>query len=105
MAEHHSVLKKFAAEARKNFRSRIEARLAHWVAGDSVEHRTHETLIDKLKAELEKTGRAALVDRVAYTWFNRFAALRMLDTAGHPFGARIITSVEGRTRRRFWKKP
>lgn len=100
----HSVLKNFAAEARKKFRASIAARLDHWLSGDSVDHRTHRALIEKLKAELEKTSKAELVDRVAYTWFNRFAALRVLDAAGHPFAARVITGVEGRTRPEILEK-
>ncbi|MEP7125960.1 MAG: BREX-1 system adenine-specific DNA-methyltransferase PglX [Byssovorax sp.] len=42
-------------------------------------------------SELE---RSALVERVAYTWFNRLSALRFLDARGwHPFRARVLTTA------------
>ncbi len=41
---------------------------------------------------LEQEDRAGLIERVAYTWFNRFTALRFLDARGwHPFGIRVLT--------------
>ena len=41
---------------------------------------------------LEQEDRAGLIERVAYTWFNRLTALRFLDARGwHPFGARVLT--------------
>jgi len=39
----------------------------------------------------EATNRQELLERVAYSWFNRLAALRYLDARGwHPFGARVL---------------
>ena len=41
---------------------------------------------------LAQTDRAGLIERVAYTWFNRLAALRFMDAKGwHPFRARVLT--------------
>jgi hypothetical protein len=41
-----------------------------------------------------KSNRIGLIERVAYTWFNRFAALRYLDAKGwHPFRARVLTAA------------
>lgn len=41
--------------------------------------------------EQEAENREQLLERVAYTWFNRLAALRYLDARGwHPFGARVL---------------
>jgi hypothetical protein len=41
---------------------------------------------------LARADRAGLVERAAYTWFNRLAALRYLDARGwHPFRARVLT--------------
>ena len=48
-------------------------------------------------AALRKAARAdrdGLVERVAYTWFNRLAALRYLDARGwHPFRCRVLTTA------------
>jgi hypothetical protein len=44
--------------------------------------------------KLAETDRAGLIERVAYTWFNRLAALRYLDArGGHPFRARVLTAA------------
>lgn len=41
--------------------------------------------------EQEEENREQLLERVAYTWFNRLAAVRYLDARGwHPFGARVL---------------
>jgi hypothetical protein len=42
--------------------------------------------------KLADSDRAGLIERVAYTWFNRLAALRFMDARGwHPFRARVLT--------------
>jgi type II restriction/modification system DNA methylase subunit YeeA len=44
--------------------------------------------------KLAHPNRVGLVERVAYTWFNRLTALRYLDAKGwHPFNARVLTPV------------
>ncbi len=52
---------------------------------------TYAPQVAKLR-ELAEEDRPGLVERVAYTWFNRLAALRYLDARGwHPFRARVLT--------------
>ena len=42
--------------------------------------------------KLAEADRSGMIERVAYTWFNRLAALRYLDAKGwHPFRARVLT--------------
>jgi hypothetical protein len=87
-----SGLKSFAQEARTKLRQQIGTRLDYWLGSDSAEHRQFAAQIKELKAALAKEGRDALIERVAYTWFNRLAALRFLDANGyHPFGVRVVT--------------
>jgi hypothetical protein len=44
--------------------------------------------------KLEQADRTGLIERVAYTWFNRLAALRFMDARGwHPFRARVLTAA------------
>jgi hypothetical protein len=50
---------------------------------DSSELRGKAQTVKELKKELESLGREALVDKVAYTWFNRFVALRYMDARGY----------------------
>jgi type II restriction/modification system DNA methylase subunit YeeA len=51
---------------------------------------------DKLVARMRREGFAQTCEAVAYTWFNRFAALRYMelhDYLGH--GYRVLSSLEG----------
>ena len=46
----------------------------------------------------EAENRAVQLERVAYSWFNRLAALRYLDAKGwHPFGCKVLMPGEGET--------
>lgn len=49
--------------------------------------------------EQETENREQLLERVAYTWFNRLCALRYLDARGwHPFGCKVLMPAgEGET--------
>ena len=49
--------------------------------------------------EQEAENREQLLERVAYTWFNRLCALRYLDARGwHPFGCKVLMpAAEGET--------
>ena len=49
--------------------------------------------------EQEAENREQLLERVAYTWFNRLCALRYLDAKGwHPFGCKVLMpAAEGET--------
>jgi hypothetical protein len=49
--------------------------------------------------EQENENREQLLERVAYTWFNRLCALRYLDARGwHPFGCKVLMpAAEGET--------
>ncbi len=49
--------------------------------------------------EQEADNREQLIERVAYTWFNRLCALRYLDAKGwHPFGCKVLMpAAEGET--------
>jgi hypothetical protein len=89
-----SALKPFAQKARRELRQQVELRLDYVLRTDSAELRQRAPQVKALREALEKEGREALVERVAYTWFNRFAALRFMDANGyHQFGARVITAA------------
>jgi hypothetical protein len=59
---------------------------------------TYATQIAELR-EQEAENRDQLLERVAYTWFNRLCALRYLDARGwHPFGCKVLMpAAEGET--------
>jgi hypothetical protein len=87
-----SSLKTFAQGARRKLRQQVGMRLDYWLGSDSAEHRQFAPQIRVLGEALRAEGREGLIERVAYTWFNRLAALRYMDANGfHSFGARVIT--------------
>jgi hypothetical protein len=89
-----NALKPFAQTARRELRKQIELRLDFVLRTDSAELRQRAAQVKALKEALALEGREALVERVAYTWFNRLAALRFMDANGyHPFGARVVTAA------------
>ncbi len=88
-------LKKFAQGARLKLLEQVEAKLNFVLTHDTAELRGKAETVRKLKEELAKIGQKALVDRVAYTWFNRLIALRFMDANGYqPLGISIVTPSE-----------
>jgi SAM-dependent methyltransferase len=108
-----SNLKSYAPQARRDFIAAITARAnLLGVSSSSIassEVRGNIALIegrewpakaaaqrDKLIARIKKDGFAQTVDNIAYTWFNRFAALRYMelhDYLGH--GWRMLSNRDG----------
>jgi len=87
----HSALKSFAQDARRKLRELIGARLDYVLTADTAELRQQAEQVTELGIALQRAGREALLERVAYTWFNRLTALRFMDANGyHLFGARVI---------------
>lgn len=106
-------LKSYAPQARRDFIEAVKARAALLgisASGVSPATRQGDVVIvegrewpaklgaqrDRLAAKIAKEGFEAVMDRVAYTWFNRFAALRYMelhDYLGH--GYRVLSNTEG----------
>jgi hypothetical protein len=59
---------------------------------------TYAKQIAELRQQ-EQSNRKDVLERVAYSWFNRLAALRYLDARGwHPFGCKVLMpETEGET--------
>ncbi len=72
-------LKKFAQAARRQLLEQVAARLKLVLQTDSAELRGRERAVAQLKEEIAKTSKEAVIERVAYIWFNRFCALRFMD--------------------------
>jgi type II restriction/modification system DNA methylase subunit YeeA len=79
MPTNHSALKKFAQSARRQLREQVSARLEQVLKTDSAELREKAAAVQELKSQVAATSKAEVVDRAAYTWFNRFCALRFMD--------------------------
>lgn len=91
-----TTLKKFAQGARRQLLEQVSARMEQVLRSDSVEIREKAKVVEQLKAEIEAHGKIAVIDRVAYTWFNRFCALRFMDV-NHYTRIGAVSPVEGGT--------
>ncbi|WP_433600363.1 BREX-1 system adenine-specific DNA-methyltransferase PglX [Nocardia sp. CA-135953] len=81
-------LKSFATWARKELIREVTARIAVVLAPASSERVEQPNAVKALEKAVRAAGgndkgRAAVADRVAYTWFNRIIALRFMDANGY----------------------
>jgi len=74
-----SRLKKFAQAARRQLIEQVGARLKLVLQTDSSELREQVRAIQALQEAISKSSPELVMERVAYTWFNRFCALRFMD--------------------------
>jgi hypothetical protein len=77
-------LKSFATWARSSLVREVTARIAVVLAPASAERVEQSKAVEALEKAISAAGggdkgRAAVADRVAYTWFNRIIALRFMD--------------------------
>lgn len=104
-----NAIKKFAIWARKELIARVTQRAyLYGVDGEqeldaeqkevngrllsAVERRQRRTLVNRVKEK----GFESVMDEAAYTWFNRFAALRYMEVNGVlPTRVRVFTDNEG----------
>ena len=89
-------LKKFASKARADLMDQVSAKLDHVLSTDSAELREKEKALQELKKQISATSKEAVIERVAYTWFNRFCALRFMDVNRYSRMG-IVSPVEGST--------
>ena len=89
-------LEKFAQKARRQLREQVAARLEQVLSEDSIEQREKVDAIQKLRDQIEDSSRQQVIDKVAYTWFNRFVALRFMDV-NYYTRVRTVSPVEGHT--------
>jgi hypothetical protein len=87
-----SVLKTFAPAVRRHLLEAVTRKLDFALSAQTPDYlTTYARQVASLRS-LADADRAGLIERVAYTWFNRLAALRYLDAKGwHPFRARVLT--------------
>jgi len=91
-------LKKFAQDARRKLLEQVGAKLNFVLTTDSAELREKAEQLKQLRLELSRITKEQLIEKVAYTWFNRLMALRFMDANDYqPLGIRIITPKDGYT--------
>jgi len=85
-------LKSFAPKARNKLREQITSKALRFgidfknekmLETDSVEIRAKAKEIQELKDKIAQTSYDETLEYVAYTWFNRFIALRFMEVNGY----------------------
>lgn len=92
-----SKLKPFAQDARRILKAQVSARLDQVLAEQSAARREQPKAVSELEAEIAKSDQDQVIEKVAYTWFNRFTALRFMDANGYT-RIKVVSPAEGQTR-------
>lgn len=87
-------LKKFAQFARRTLMGQVSAKLESVLATDAAARREHPEAMKKLDAAIARVGKGLVIEQVAYTWFNRFSALRYMDVNGLD-PVRVVSPLPG----------
>lgn len=87
-------LKRFAQDARRELQKIVKALLPLVLAENSAPRREKPQAVAELEKALKTQGNEALIDKIAYTWFNRFCALRFMDEMGYN-PIRIVLPLPG----------
>jgi len=89
-------LKRFAKEARRKLHTQVGTKLDYVLTATSTDLLDKAEQIGKLKEEIQVHGRDAVIEKVAYTWFNRLMALRFMD-ANNYTSPKVVTPTGGHT--------
>lgn len=93
-----NALKKFAQETRRKLMEQVAAKMQYVLHTDSPVLREKSLQVQALRQAIEQSSESQVIDKVAYTWFNRLMALRFMDANDYqPLGVSIITPKEGYT--------
>lgn len=92
-----NALKKFAQAARNLLIDQVTAKLDQVLAEGAPSRREHPQAVKDLENAIRKDGRKQVIETTAYTWFNRFTALRFMDANGYT-QVRVVSPAEGATR-------
>lgn len=97
MACNTTTLKTFAQETRLKLLSLISTKLEFVLTQDTAELRGYETQLVNLRSQIASRGKDAVIEEVAYTWFNRVMALRFMDANGYNTPM-VVTPTQGQQR-------
>lgn len=87
-------LERFATQARRELLAAVDAQATAVLAPGSVTRTERSGVVKKLEAEIAAHGRNYVIDKVAYTWFNRIIALRFMDARGYT-DAGVVSPTQG----------
>lgn len=91
-----SKLETFAVEARRELMRCVSDKIAFALREDSPVRRQNPQAVGELEKAIKANGQEAVVERTAYTWFNRFCALRYMDVNGYTDSG-VVTPPMGGT--------
>ena len=102
-----TALKNFATWARTTLMDGVRSRMAYYLVDDGTDADAAATVDGTLLSEQQRRQRAdllrivreggadALVERAAYTWFNRIAAIRFMELNDRlPCGMRLLSTKD-----------
>jgi type II restriction/modification system DNA methylase subunit YeeA len=103
-----NAIKKYAVWARRELIARVSQKaLQYGISAKETGDAAADSVNDKLLTDTEKKQRQALIaqinekgfelvcEEIAYTWFNRFSALRFMEVNGYlPTHVRVFTDEE-----------
>ncbi|MBY5873816.1 BREX-1 system adenine-specific DNA-methyltransferase PglX [Rhizobium leguminosarum] len=92
-----NALKKFAQSARNLLIDQVTAKLTVVLEPASAARREQPAAVKALEGAIRETSERQVIEQVAYTWFNRFTALRFMDVNGYT-NPRVVSPTEGATR-------
>ena len=92
-----NALKKFAQAARNLLIDQVTSKLDLVLVDGSAARRQHPQAMKDLDQAIARDGKSQVIEQVAYTWFNRFTALRFMDANGYT-AVGIVSPAEGQTR-------
>jgi len=92
-----NALKKFAQAARNLLIDQVTAKLDLVLDDAAPARREHPKAVKDLENAIARDGKQQVIEQVAYTWFNRFTALRFMDANGYT-QVRVVSPAEGATR-------
>ena len=87
-------LKRFAREARIKLLDQVGRKLEYVITADTAELRGMSNQINDLRTQINKIGKDQVIEKVAYTWFNRLMALRFMDANGYNTPM-VVTPIAG----------
>lgn len=92
-----NALKKFAQAARNLLIDQVSSKLDVVLAEGSAARREAPKAVKDLENAIAKADKRQVIEQVAYTWFNRFTALRFMDANGYT-QVRTVSPADGATR-------
>ncbi|MBH0009576.1 BREX-1 system adenine-specific DNA-methyltransferase PglX [Salinibacterium sp. SWN1162] len=89
-------LERFATQARRDLIAAVDAQATAVLAPGSVARSERGHVVRRLEEEIVAHGRPYVIDKVAYTWFNRIIALRFMDARGYT-DAGVVSPAQGQS--------